>query len=102
MNKNTIIKQITITKQDIVCLFSDELFNSGALKEFENEEIEKIHKFITYELIQTYCKNDIELVLKSFKTSIDDMEIDELEFWFGFNCKGFIDELKKYKYFAIN
>jgi hypothetical protein len=30
------------------------------------------------------------------------MEIDELEFWFGFNCKGFIDELKKYKYFAIN
>ena len=95
MNKNKIIKQITITKQDIVCLFSDELFNSGILGEFENEKIEKIHKFITYELIQTYCKNDIELVLKSFKTSIDDMEIDELEFWFGFNCKGFMDELKR-------
>lgn len=95
MNKNKIIKQITITKQDIVCLFSDELFNSGALEEFENEEIEKIHKFITYEHIQTYCKNDIEVILKSFKTSIDDMEIDELEFWFRFNWKGVLDELKR-------
>lgn len=86
MSKNKIIKQITITQQDIIYLVIDELFNLGLIEDKE------IYDKVSFELIQYYCDKSIEEVLKNFKTGIDEMELEEFEFWFGFDTKKFITE----------
>lgn len=90
MSKNKIIKQITITQRDIVYLVIDELFNLGFIDESEDKEI---YDKVSFELIQSYCDKSIEEVLKNFKTGIDEMELEEFEFWFGFDTKRFINEV---------
>lgn len=90
MSKNKIIKQITITQQDIVYLVIDELFNLEFIDESEDKEI---YDKVSFELIQSYCEKSIEEVLKKFKTGIDEMELEEFEFWFGFDTKKFINEV---------
>lgn len=90
MSKNKIIKQITITQQDIVYLVIDELFNLGFIDESEDKEI---YDKVSFELIQSYCDKSIEEVLKNFKTGIDEMELEEFEFWFGFDTKRFMNEV---------
>lgn len=90
MSKNKIIKQITITQRDIVYLVIDELFNLGFIDESEDKEI---YDKVSFELIQSYCSKNIEEVLKNFKTGIDEMEMEEFEFWFGFDTKRFMNEI---------
>ena len=90
MSKNKIIKQITITQRDIVYLVIDELFNLEFIDESEDKEI---YDKVSFELIQSYCDKSIEEVLKNFKTGIDEMELEEFEFWFGFDTKRFMNEV---------
>jgi hypothetical protein len=46
-----------------------------------------------FELIQKYCKYNIKEVLNKI-SSIDDMEIDEIEYYFQFDVAGFMNEIK--------
>jgi hypothetical protein len=93
MEKERIIKQITINERDIVDLVQSELFNSGLLEGMGEQEIKHLDILASFELIQSYCENNIENVLQSFKTGIDDMELEEFKYWFGFNCEGYLEEL---------
>ena len=95
MKTNKIIKQIIITQQDIVDLVIDELLNLGLIEEMDDDQIQNLSKSVTFELIQSYCDKNIYDVLKDFKTGIEEMELDEFEFWFGFNTEQFLDEIKK-------
>ena len=94
MKKNSIIKQITITERDIVDLIQFELYNTGLLEDMEKQEIKQLDTLESFKLIQSYCDNNIETVLRSFKTGLDDMELEEFEHWFGFNSEGYLRELK--------
>lgn len=89
------IKQIIVTQQDIVDVVIDELYNLGYLENINNEV--NFYETVTFELIQSHCKKDIEEVLKDFKTGIDEMELEEFEFWFGFNTQGFLREINTSK-----
>ena len=93
METQRIIKQITITEKDIIDLVQTELFNSGLLEGMDSEEIKKSDELATFELIQSHCNNNIESILKSFKTGLDDMELFEFVHWFGFNSEGYLEEL---------
>lgn len=93
MKTNKTIKQITITQQDIVDVVIDELYNLGYLEKTDNEV--NLYESVTFEHIQCHCNKDIKEVLKGFKTGIDEMELEEFEFWFGFNTQGFLREINK-------
>lgn len=95
MKTNKIIKQIIITQQDIVDLVIDELFNLGLIEEMDDDQIQNLSESVTFELIQSYCNKNIYDVLKDFKTGIEEMELDEFEFWFGFNTEQFLNEIKE-------
>lgn len=93
MKTNKIIKQIIITQEDIVNLVIDELINLERIEESDYQE--NLYESVIFDFIQSHCNKDIEQVLKNFKTGIDDMELDEFEFWFGFNTDNFLEELNK-------
>lgn len=94
MEKDRTIKQIAITERDIIDLVHSELFNSGLLEDMEEQEIKQLDTLASFELIQSYCDHNIEVVLRSFKTDLDDMELEEFEHWFGFDSEGYLKELK--------
>lgn len=94
MEKDRIIKQITITEKDIVDLVQSELYNTGLLKVLGIKNIKRLDAIATFEIVQNHCDNNIETVLRSFKTSLDDMDLEEFEYWFGFNSEGYLEELK--------
>ena len=93
MKTNKIIKQIIITQEDIVHLVIDELINLERIEESDYQE--NLYESVTFDFIQSHCNKDIEQVLKNFKTGIDDIELDEFEFWFGFNTDSFLEQLNK-------
>lgn len=94
MEKDRIIKQITITERDIVDLVQSELYNSGLLEGMDIEDIKRLDGIASFELIQNHCDNDIETVLSGFKTGLNDMELEGFEYWFGFNSDDYFEELK--------
>jgi len=95
MEKDRIIKQITITERDIVDLVQSELYNTGLLEGMEQGKIKQLDTLASFGLIQSYCDNNIDTVLRGFKTGLDDMELEEFEHWFGFNSEGYLRELKR-------
>lgn len=85
-----ILKEMKITKNDFIELILDELINSETI----NDDEYKLAIINTnFELIQKHCKNNIKEVLESI-SSIDDMELDEIEYFFKFDVTGFINEIK--------
>lgn len=95
MEKDRIIKQITITEKDIVDLVQSDRYNTGLLDGMEQQEIKQLDILTSWEVIQSYCDNNIETVLRGFNTGLDDMELDELEYWLGFKSEGYLKELKR-------
>lgn len=85
-----IIKETKITKNDFIELILDELINSDTIND---EEYEIAYVTTNFKLIQKYCKNNIKQVLKNL-SNIDHMELDEIIDLFGFDVKGFINEIK--------
>jgi SOS response regulatory protein OraA/RecX len=85
-----ILKETKITKNDFIELILDELINSDTIND---EEYELAYVKTNLNLIQKYCKNNIKQVLKNL-SNIDDMELDEIIYLFGFDVKGFINEIK--------
>ncbi len=84
-----ILKETKITKSDIVELVLDELINSETI----NDEEYKLAVIKTnFELLQKYCKNNIKQVLE-YLSNIDDMELDDIVYFFGFDTKKFINEV---------
>ena len=95
METQRIIKQIVITEKNIVDLVQTELFNTGLLEGMDIELINKIDEMATFELIQSHCNNNIETILKNFKTGLDDMGLEEFEYWFGFDSDCYLEELMR-------
>jgi hypothetical protein len=93
-NRSEILKQNTLTKLDFVGMLLDELHNSGFLDDKSEQEIELITKRSNFKLIQKYCTRDIQTVLNQMK-DFEDFELDEFEFWFGFDVKGYNNETNK-------
>lgn len=85
-----ILKETKITKNDFIELILDELINSDTIND---EEYEIAYVTTNFKLIQKYCKNNINQVLKNL-SDIDHMELDEIIDLFGFDVKGFINEIK--------
>lgn len=85
-----LLKEKKITKNDIIELILDELINSETINE---DEYKLAYINTNFELIQKHCKNNIKEVLESI-SSIDDMELDEIEYFFKFDVTGFINEIK--------
>lgn len=85
-----ILKETKITKNDFIELILDELINSETINE---DEYKLAYINTNFELIQKHCKNNIKEVLESI-SSIDDMELDEIEYFFKFDVTGFINEIK--------
>ena len=77
---NEILKQNILTKTDFVGMLLD-------------VEIELITEKSNFELIQKYCKNNIKQVINNL-SNIDDMELDEIIDFFGFDATRFVDEIK--------
>ena len=92
--KNEILKQNTLTKLDFVGMLLDELHNSGFLDDKSEQEIELITKRSNFELIQKHCTRNIQIVLNQMK-NFDDLELEEFEYWFGFNVNEYYDEVIK-------
>ncbi len=92
--KNEILKQNTLTKLDFVGMLIDELHNSGFLDDKSEQEIELITKRSNFELIQKHCTRNIHVVLNQMK-NFDDLELEEFEYWFGFNVNEYYDEVIK-------
>ena len=86
----SLLKEKKITKNDFIELILDELINSETINE---EEYKLAYINTNFELIQKHCKNNIKEVLESI-SSIDDMELDEIEDYFQFDVNGFINEIK--------
>ncbi|MCX6195164.1 MAG: hypothetical protein NTY55_00760 [Flavobacteriia bacterium] len=86
-----ILKETKITKNDFIELILDELINSDTIND---EEYELAYVKTNFKLIQKYCKNNIKQVFKNL-SNIDDMELDAIIHFFGFDVKGFINEIKK-------
>ena len=85
-----ILKETKITKNDFIDIILDELINSETI----NEEEYKLAIIKTnFELIQKHCKYNIKEVLDKI-SSIDDLEIDEIEYYFQFDVAGFMNEIK--------
>lgn len=89
MLKNEILKQNILTKQDFVRMLLDELLNSGYLDDKSDQEIESITNRSNFELIQKHCTRDIKTILNQMK-NFEDLELDEFEYWFGFDVESFI------------
>lgn len=86
-----ILKEMKITKNDFIELILDELINSETI----NDDEYKLAIINTnFELIQKYCKKNIKLVLKNL-SNIDDMQLDEIVEFFGFDVNEFIIQIKK-------
>ena len=92
--KNEILKQNTLTKQDFVGMLLDELHNSGFLDDKSEHEIGLITKRSNFELIQKYCTRDIKTIINQMK-NFDDLELEEFEYWFGFDVKEYINKINK-------
>ena len=90
---NEILKQNILTKTYFVGMLLDELNNSGFLDDKSEVEIELITEKSNFELIQKYCKNNIKQVINNL-SNIDDMELDEIIDFFGFDATGFVNEIK--------
>ena len=90
---NEILKQNILTKTDFVGMLLDELNNSGFLDDKSEVEIELITEKTNFELIQKYCKNNIKQVINNL-SNIDDMELDKIIDFFGFDATRFVDEIK--------
>jgi hypothetical protein len=86
-----ILKEMKITKNDFIELILDELINSETIND---EEYQLAILITNFDLIQKHCKNNIKLVLKNL-SNIDDIELDEIVHFFGFDVNGFMIELKK-------
>jgi hypothetical protein len=84
-----ILKEMKITKNDFIELILDELINSETINE---EEYKLAYINTNFELIQKHCKNNIKEVLETI-SSIDEMELDEIEDYFQFDVNGFINEV---------
>jgi len=84
----SLLKEKKITKNDFIELILDELINSETI----NDEEYKLALIKTnFELIQKHCKNNIKQVLEHL-SNIDDMELDDIIYFFGFDTKKFITE----------
>jgi hypothetical protein len=86
-----ILKEMKITKNDFIELILDELINSETINE---EEYKLAHINTNFELIQKHCKNNIKEVLETI-SSIDEMELDEIEDYFQFDVNGFMNEINE-------
>lgn len=93
MKNVEIIKQTTITEQDIIDLIHDELVNVGHLDGMNEKDILQLYSKATFAGIQKHCENDIKIVINQFKTGIEDMELEEFEDWFKFNTVEYLKEL---------
>ncbi len=85
-----ILKEKKITKNEFIEIILDELINSEIINE---DEYKLAYINTNFELIQKHCKNNIKEVLESI-SSIDDIELDEIEDYFQFDVNGFINEIK--------
>jgi hypothetical protein len=92
--KNEILKQYTLTKHDLVGMLLDELHNSGFLDDKSEQEIELITKKSNFELIQKHCTRDIKTIINQMK-NINDLELEEFEYWFGLDVNKYINEINK-------
>ena len=86
-----ILKEMKITKNDIIDLILDELINSETIND---DEYKLAIKNTNFELLQKHCKNNIIDVIQSI-SYIDDMELDEIEDHFQFDVKGFMNEINE-------
>jgi len=86
-----ILKETKYTEEQFIELILDELINSEIIND---EEYELAIINTNFDLIQSHCKNNIKQVFDNL-SNIDDMELDEIIDLFGFDVKGFINELKK-------
>jgi len=93
-NKNEILKQNTLTKQDLVGMLLDELHNSGFFNNKSEREIESINNISNFELIQKHCTRDIKTIINQMK-DFKDFELEEFETWFGFDVNEYINEINK-------
>lgn len=91
---NEILKQYTLTKHDFVGMLLDELHNSGFLDDKSEQEIELITKKSNFELIQKHCTRDIKTIINQMK-NINDLELEEFEYWFGLDVNKYINEINK-------
>ena len=92
--KNEILKQNILTKNDFVGMLLDELHNSGFLDDKSEQEIELITKKSNFELIQKHCTRDIKTIINQMK-NINDLELEEFEYWFGLDVNKYINEINK-------
>jgi len=86
-----ILKETKYTEEQFIELILDELINSEIIND---EEYELAIINTNFDLIQSHCKNNIKQVFDNL-SNIDDMELDEIIDLFGFDVKGFVNELKK-------
>lgn len=93
-NRNEILKQNILTKNDFVDMLLDELYNSEFLDDKSEQEIELITKKSNFELIQKHCTRDIKTILNQMK-NFDDLELEEFEYWFGLDVNKYINEINK-------
>ena len=85
-----ILKETKYTEEQFIELILDELINSEIIND---EEYELAIINTNFDLIQSHCKNNIKQVFDNL-SNIDDMELDEIIYLFGFDVKGFINEIK--------
>jgi hypothetical protein len=85
-----ILKETKYTEEQFIELILDELINSEIIND---EEYELAIINTNFDLIQSHCKNNIKQVFDNL-SNIDDMELDEIIDLFGFDVKGFINEIK--------
>lgn len=87
-----ILKQNTLTNQNFVGMLLNELHNSGVLEDKSKQEIKWITNRACFELIQKHCTRNIETVINQMK-DVDDLELEEFEYWFGLDVEGYIKYL---------
>ena len=80
----------------IASIIQSELYKTGLLEDMEEQEIKQLDTLFSFGLIQSYCENNIETVSRSFKTGLDDMELEEFEHWFGFDSEGYLRQWKRW------
>ena len=88
-----ILKENKISEKEFIEILLDELINSERINE---DEYKLAYQTCTFELIQNYCARDIKEVLKNLK-NIDDIEIEDIIDYFGFDEKKLISYIKNYE-----
>jgi hypothetical protein len=88
--KNLLIEK-KFTEDKFIELILSELYNSEIIND---EEFELAIINTNFELIQKHCIYKIKQVLENL-SNIDNMELDDIIFFFGFDVSRFIEELKK-------